>query len=375
MVLIEKKNLCEWKSFPKNMNNNLHTICSYMAMFPPSLPHYFIDRYSSKNDIVLDPFSGRGTTILEACFMGRIGIGNDKNPLAYVLTKAKANVPQKGRIISRISQLQKEYQYENINLDNESENIRMIFSDYTLKQLLFIRNELNWRKSNVDAFIVAMVLGIIHGSSEGYLSIRMPNTFSMSPNYVKKFISEHNLEKSNRDVFLILRKKLERCYQKPPKSGKAYHQDARNMTKIKKSSVDLIITSPPYTRVIRSGKFNWIRLWFLDYDGKEVDQKLFFSESISKYSVFMSEALIEMKRVLKPRGNAVLVIGDVKDRESNKRFNLAKIIWKKCAQPLGFKLLEPIMIDKISDDTKVSKIWGEKRGDATKIDRILILEK
>ena len=34
----------EWKSLPKNMNNKLHTICSYMAMFPPSLPYYFINK-------------------------------------------------------------------------------------------------------------------------------------------------------------------------------------------------------------------------------------------------------------------------------------------------------------------------------------------
>ena len=100
-----QEQVCEWKEFPKNMNNPLHTMCSYMAMFPPSVPHYFIDRYSTKDDVVLDPFSGRGTTVLEACSMNRFGIGNDKNPLAYILTKAKSNVPHKGRIISRIKKI------------------------------------------------------------------------------------------------------------------------------------------------------------------------------------------------------------------------------------------------------------------------------
>ena len=51
--------LCEWKELPKNMNNRLHTICSYMAMFPPCVPHYFIEKYSKEGDIVFDPFSGR----------------------------------------------------------------------------------------------------------------------------------------------------------------------------------------------------------------------------------------------------------------------------------------------------------------------------
>jgi len=55
--------------------------------------------------------------------------------------------------------------------------------------------------------------------------------------------------------------------------------------------------------------------------------------------------------------------------------NLAQDIWENCAQPLGFKLKEPIKADVIRDDEKVSKIWGETKGRATKIDRILVLKK
>ena len=146
------------------------------------------------------------------------------------------------------------------------------------------------------------------------------------------------------------------------------------MTRIKDSTINLIVTSPPYTRVIRYGQFNWIRLWFLGTTGKEVDKKLFFTESMNKYCIFMTNALKEMKRVLKPDAKAVLVIGDVKYRTSEKIFNLAEIVWERCAKPLGFKLVEPIKADVISDNTKVSKIWGEKKGEATKIDRVIILE-
>jgi DNA modification methylase len=366
---------CEWKEFPKNMNNPLHTICSYMAMFPPSVPHYFIDKYSNENDIILDPFSGRGTTVLEACLMNRIGIGNDKSPLAYVLTKAKSNVPQKGRILSRIKELESKFNPSKISIDNEPEQIKMIFSDSTLKQMIFLKNNLNWSVSNVDTFISAMLLGILHGQSEGYLSVSMPNTFSMAPNYVKNFIKEHNLKKPDRNAFALLNTKLERCYQKSNKRGKAYHQDVRKMSKIKDSSVDLIITSPPYTRVIRYGEYNWIRLWFFGKTGKEVDKNLFFSQSMNKYCDFISASLKEMKRVLSPNGKAVLVIGDVKYRTSDEILNLAEEVWQRCAKPLNFKLVEPIIADIISDNTKVSKIWGKKKGNATKIDRILILQK
>ncbi|WP_163556419.1 DNA methyltransferase [Helicobacter suis] len=58
-------------------------------MFPPSLPHYFIEKYTRPGDIVYDPFCGRGTSVLEGCRLGRIGVGNDLSPLAFCLSKAK----------------------------------------------------------------------------------------------------------------------------------------------------------------------------------------------------------------------------------------------------------------------------------------------
>ena len=72
-------------------------MCSYLASFPAALAHAFIARYSRPGDVVLDPFSGRGTTPLQACAEGRIGAGNDLNPLAFLLTAAKVDPPSRPR--------------------------------------------------------------------------------------------------------------------------------------------------------------------------------------------------------------------------------------------------------------------------------------
>ena len=71
-------------------------MCSYLASFPAALAHAFIARYSRPGDVVLDPFSGRGTTPLQACAEGRIGVGNDLNPFAHLLTASKVE-PGLGR--------------------------------------------------------------------------------------------------------------------------------------------------------------------------------------------------------------------------------------------------------------------------------------
>jgi site-specific DNA-methyltransferase (adenine-specific) len=365
-----------WKNGPGNMGNRLHTICSYMAMFPPSIPNYFIRKYSEPGNIVLDPFSGRGTAPLEACVLGRLGIGNDKNPLAFVLTAAKVDVPPISEIITRIRNLSEEYKLNNDATTLETDwKINMLFSDYTLKQLCFLRDKLLWRSDSVDTFITAMILGIMHGNADSYLSIKMPNTFSMAPNYVKNYIENHHLDRPKRDVFYSLLKKLERCYQVVRIHGKAYNEDARNLTQIADSSVNLIVTSPPYTRVIRYGDFNWIRLWFLKNKSKEVDKSLFCSASLTKYKEFMSEVFEETSRVLEDEGTAIFVIGDVKEKEGENSINLAQYIWEEVAKPEGFSLQGSILEDRIDDTTKVSKIWGDTRGQATKIDRILLLKK
>jgi DNA modification methylase len=44
---------------------------------------------SNENDLVFDPFSGSGTVLLESLLAGRNAYGQDANPLACLISKAK----------------------------------------------------------------------------------------------------------------------------------------------------------------------------------------------------------------------------------------------------------------------------------------------
>ncbi len=37
----------EWKQVSKNRGHPFHPLCGYMALFPPQLPHYFIQSFTS----------------------------------------------------------------------------------------------------------------------------------------------------------------------------------------------------------------------------------------------------------------------------------------------------------------------------------------
>ena len=51
----------------------------YRGNCPPQVPRNLILKYTKENDIVLDPFCGSGTTMVECKLLNRKGIGIDVN--------------------------------------------------------------------------------------------------------------------------------------------------------------------------------------------------------------------------------------------------------------------------------------------------------
>lgn len=66
-----------------------HNFYRYPARFSPTFARTAIEMFSVPGDIVLDPYMGGGTTIVEASLAGRKAIGIDLNSLACFVTKVK----------------------------------------------------------------------------------------------------------------------------------------------------------------------------------------------------------------------------------------------------------------------------------------------
>jgi hypothetical protein len=66
-----------------------HSFYRYPARFSPQFARAVISSFSSPGDIVLDPFMGGGTSIVEACHLGRVAIGSDINALAVFVSRVK----------------------------------------------------------------------------------------------------------------------------------------------------------------------------------------------------------------------------------------------------------------------------------------------
>lgn len=346
-------------------------------MFPPQVPRVFIEWLTKSGDVVYDPFSGRGTAPLEACRLGRVGIGSDANPLAYILTGAKVDPPTKVSVTRRLNQLRDAQPARRSTQVHD--DIKMLYSAKVLRQLCWLRQELDF-EDQTDRFITATILGMMHanfqpGSPARGFSISMPNTFSMSPGYVRRYIAEHGLRPPKVDVFEMIAAKARRMGipRKRASRGHAWLGDARRPHQLR-AQAKLLFTSPPYLGVIKYGKYNWIRLWMLGHEPKEVDSDLVATESLSKYLDFMTEFLAGTSSVVAPDGYLCLMLGDVTDKgDKQTTLNLAETVWLNVAKPAGWRRLGMVK-DHLPEQHKVSRIWGKrKRGNATKIDRILIL--
>jgi site-specific DNA-methyltransferase (adenine-specific) len=367
-----------WHGAPRRWGHPLHSLCSYFAMFPPQLASVFIRWLTQPGDAVYDPFAGRGTVPLEAILHGRIGLGADANPLAHALTLAKIRIPSRTAVQSRLMELEEAYDAQTTDTRSVPADIRMLYSNRTLKQLVFLRETLG-SNPRVDPFLTGMTLGMLHanhssaGATAGF-SVSMPNTFAMAPAYVRKYIARENLVAPDVNVFAMLRSRAPK-YDLPPKAmtaGRSWQHDATKPAplSVRRARPQLVFTSPPYLQVIKYGKYNWVRLWFLKHDAREVDSRLMASASLPRYLGFMTDVLGGLKQTVADDGYVCLVIGDV--RKGEEQINLAGKVWRHVAEPAGWHC-HGIIVDQVPLGQKVSRIWKNNPGRATKVDRLLLL--
>jgi site-specific DNA-methyltransferase (adenine-specific) len=406
----------EWKDQQRLWGHAFHPMCSYLASFPAALTHAFIARYSRPGDVVLDPFSGRGTTPLQACAEGRIGVGNDLNPFAHLLTAAKVEPATRAQATTRLAQLRLAWNANSRDwlalgarvaadpLDADAlvpragsrapsgegteavpVEVALAFHPRTLGQLLFVRTALDL-DDRTDRFLAAATTGILHGKSASYLSELMPNTFSMAPRYVRDFAARTEFASPDRDVFDGLAKKLDRLFRQAPPSieGIALLGDARDVAPRARAALRargradrarLIVTSPPYLRVVKYGYYNWLRTWFLGFDARAIDATLDDAHHREPYLLFMRDVLAGLRPVLADDAVIVLVIGDVetdRGRAIGGGVGLAERVWAAAAEPEGYRLAG-VALDDVAAVKKMTKLWGDEAGRATKTDRILVL--
>lgn len=304
------------------MRHPLHSICPYFAMFPEGFVAEQLYAYTRPGDVVLDPFCGRGTTVLESLLNNRQGLGTDINPVAACIAGAKANVPALKSVLNRVEELSARFKEEMANEVPPTEFFEHCFHRDTYAEVAFLRGALAWRRSATDRFIAAVVLGVLHGESHRsgmYLSNRMPRTISTKPDYSVRWWRERGLHPPRRETFEVLREAVRFRFSQPPpeRRGSVKLSDARRCGQVLKKhtgSVALVVTSPPYIDTTDYAEDQWLRLWFLGGDPKPVlrlhkDDRHTLTES---YWNFLEEVWRGCAPLLRDTARVVVRIGGTK---------------------------------------------------------------
>ncbi|MBM4163287.1 MAG: DNA methylase [Lentisphaerae bacterium] len=306
----------------------LHAICPYFAMFPESFVREQVETYSSPGDWVFDPFCGRGTTVLESLLCGRQVAGSDINPVAVCVSRAKAERPTLEAVTERLASLEDLFSRDRPGkVETERKALppffRRAFHHATLRELLFLRSELDWRDSVTDGFISALVVGSLHGEmdrSNAYFSNQMPRTICLKPDYSLRYWNQHRLFPRRRHVFDMLRQKAElRLIDLPGDcgTGMVKNSDARRASAVFDNlhgQVKLVVTSPPYLNVTRYEEDQWLRLWFLGGDPRPTYGQVSRDdrhESVESYWRFIAESWRGLAPLLADGARLVLRLGAI----------------------------------------------------------------
>lgn len=310
--------------------DTFHALCPYFAMFPPSFAHDAIDKFSKQGDLVLDPFSGRGTTLFEARLMGRRAIGNDINPVAYYITKAKSYPIDLDKCLSTIINFRKIYNTSNKkDLQKITEELPVFFhfafAPSTLLQILWLKKILEHVSDPVKIFIKTLCLSYLHGETgkikQVYFSNNLPHTYCPKPNYSVNFWKQRNMRAPEVDVFNVLLDRTIFRLQNSKQLNASFEGDSilgdvrkldKNIKRVTNNKVDLVVTSPPYIKITSYESDQWLRLWFLGfppYPGTGTITKDDIIASEVKYTSFLADSWKSVGRVMKKYGIIVCRIG------------------------------------------------------------------
>jgi hypothetical protein len=269
-----------------------------------------ISQFSKEGDLIYDPYSGSGTVALEAWASKRRVIANDLSPYARLLTRAKLfPCPSLDNALGQIRSVSVEASrmHDEIDLRSVPSWVRRFFHPETLRETLawvaVLRQRRHW-------FLLASLLGILHHQRPGFLSF--PSSHTVPYLRIKKFPPSRFPELYEyRSLRNRLEAKVNRAFRRMPELDIGIRRSCfgRDASRLSPKSVDAIITSPPYMRLLDYARDNRLRLWFLGiHDWRSLDDAV--SPGEDAFLKLMADCFANWRSVLKPGHCCVLVIGD-----------------------------------------------------------------
>jgi hypothetical protein len=299
-----------------------HRIFRYPAKFHPPVVRELLNRYTREHDLVLDPFVGGGTLLVEARTLGRSSLGVDVDPVAVLVAKAKSHRYQPQRLAHSATALQgalheyrrSEGEYDKRKFEDLSEreyesaqssvyewippipNLFHWFRRYVIIDLAHIRRAI----ATSDMPLTHKVLfTVIFGSI-----VRNASNADPVPVSGLEFTAHmRRRDGAGRlvDPFVLLDKAISRTLvatasfwakSSPTATVDVLHGDSTQIADFLHTPVDAVITSPPYHGAVDYYRRHQLEMYWMGLIDNHATRQELLQKYIGRPKVAQSHPLV-----------------------------------------------------------------------------------
>lgn len=301
---------------------HVHGFHAYPARAHPITVRRLVESFAPERGVVLDPFCGSGTVLVEAMLAGREAIGVDLNPLAVMLARAKTFPRAPSRTRALVEAARGAAEVATARRKAKAGAVKRLpqadvslFAPHVLLELDGIRAgiakappETRPELSLVLSSILVKMSGKRGDTSEDPVDKRIGAGYP-----TKLFVKKTEELAQRMDDFAAL-------LPSPPPRARVFQDDANRLAKVKDASVDAVITSPPYAATYDYLAHHEMRMRWLGLDEKPLAkselgarrsyEKLSPLDARRRWCEELAGVFRSLARVTRKRGAVVLLIAD-----------------------------------------------------------------
>ncbi|HUV87251.1 MAG TPA: DNA methyltransferase [bacterium] len=309
----------------RERTKHVHRLHPYLGKFIPQLVEIFIRKYEPK--LVIDPFCGSGTTLVEGLSLGVDSFGCDISEFNCLLTRVKTTYYELGLLEKEIRDILQRYKMAAredlfggaVEVESRNEYLRKWFAPKALNELLIYKSLIPDYKYQ-DVMKIILSRSARSARLTTHFDLDFPKEPTTEPYYcykhgrtcyptenADKFISRYSLD--------TLRRIKEFAFARGDAKAEVVAGDAREL---EFPAADIVITSPPYVGLIdyhEQHRYAYELLGLKNNEEAEIGaaKKGRSQKATDKYVEGITRVFKRLKRFVKPDCVFVVIANDSKN--------------------------------------------------------------
>ncbi|MDE0908048.1 MAG: DNA adenine methylase [SAR324 cluster bacterium] len=339
-----------------------HGFHTYPGRFHPNLPRTLLRSISSRSHpVVMDPFMGGGTVLLEGLLRGHRVIGNDLNPVAQLVAQERCRWLSESnaeRVWGALEAVRERAETRG----REEGPIRRPYIDWLKLQHpphLFVEM-LHWidaidqlpstpERDTLRAVFSSLIVKFSTFKADTSLE-------RVTPKYPRGAVARWMTAKTQE--LLDQQMRMEFKLAKVPQPT-LLNEDARTLPSVAAGSVHCIITSPPYPGTYDYFEHHLLRMKWLQMPTSEMKQGELGAKrnfTPKQWKQAFRESMLALRRSMVQYGHCYLVLGDWLDHDE--RINGIEFV-RQYAPSVGWEVGSAVSLKYPLRDEELIELYGE----------------